>query len=141
MKLTPLLLSSHIQNFLHQTQFQKILLLQFFSRCVGRCTFLNILLPKPLLFAPFKLDIISDRRGSRHHHKQVQTHLYLGNTPKSTFSDTLSSQENITSSAVDTAFSQRFSMSYYNTIGHQCSRAFYRNPSLLSFDSHFLKLS
>ena len=55
-------------------------------------------------------------------------------------SDSLSNAENAPTSGIDTAFSQRSSISSYNETGHLFSRSTSRNPSILSSDSHLLNI-
>ena len=55
-------------------------------------------------------------------------------------SDSLSNAENTPTSGIDTAFSQRSSISSYNHTGHLFSRPTSQNSSILSSDSHLLNI-
>ena len=55
-------------------------------------------------------------------------------------SDSLSNAKNTPSSGIDTAFSQRFSISSSNHTGHLFSRPTSQNSSILSSDSHLLNI-
>ena len=55
-------------------------------------------------------------------------------------SDSLSNAENAPTSEIDTVFSQRSSISSYNHTGHLFSRPTPQTSSILSSDSHFLKI-
>ena len=54
--------------------------------------------------------------------------------------DSLSILDNAPSSEIDTAFSQRSSLSSYNETGHLFSRPISQNPSVLSSDSRLLNI-
>ena len=60
----------------------------------------------------------------------------LGHHAQPFSSDSLSSPENIQFPDVDTAFSQRSSLSSYNQTGHLFSRRTSQSPSVFSSDEH-----
>ena len=55
-------------------------------------------------------------------------------------SDSLSLPDNAPTSGIDTAFSQRSSLSSYNETGRLFSRPTSQNPSVFSSDSHLLNI-
>ena len=103
---------------------------------------LSITFSKPLLNPPFAnhlaIDIISIIIVVLLLLSQVPTLLFYDAQSLST--DSLLIPDNAPTSGIDTAFSQRSSLSSYNETGHLSSLPISQNPSVLSSDSHLLNI-